>query len=1305
MSSDCILQSCPPDDQVHGGSWNPVRAGADDQAEDARAVRELYLLGMPGHTIQREYNVIPTKRNWNPVRAGAADHAEDAQAVRERYLLEMPGYLIQRKYNVIPAWRDEQPAGMCDCMHPRKKGEEEQTDLTSLMQTLGNHDNSEDQVGLDPQVVGMNPNHDQVGEGNAVFRQVYLQWLRDRFAHEGRADLCEPLSREELELVREIEQACFQDFQQVLQECPSLELSSVEEGGRDTRRQLAALRQEIAETFVNLETRNELPGLRAELHHQLATRGNYAFASYVVAQLGDMHPRLPAIGDRTTCHPEGRLWVQWVLMGLWQHHCHSMVDHSPLRAGPASERGDRSRSRRARGSTEVDDGEDDGSSLFSLRFLLVAQTVRQGTSFDEPFYPGHGPHWYTNAIERGCELMNRGYNDGDLDRALWKAMLDYQDDRFTTEAGFYLGGIARAMDRHRQGRGGHPWAPPRPFAPPAVVEMDSWVRDTIAAVRRHWFWMICPTAVRNRNLEASMEEDEYPDPLCCATLYEEEDSEAERSRLSRSRTPQRGDMRKRLGLRKSRSDAQGSGATLEEGEVVTLMDTDEITKYQKCPPKIEGANEGNIDHCIFEATSMPYHYDHKATDYGQSLYSQGIGQRRRGLSEAEGVDAWRFLLGLDVENFEQDIPVVGDGRPLLPVHCSNMIEETVGHYDDNDRAIMTVAFLRFLRMLMAEVSMAFERGVRIAEARVSEEVLVDVPVDPAGEPDTSSYMQRSVTSMLRQQPAPTSSGTWHQALQGLQVALDRMDVTTRRANVEGLRSRLDRDAGVPQAQRDQLVAVLIAMSDGEDGPGGVGDVCWQVKWWSFLFPGPDMSNRPASSTDAVHFDAAGHAPTLDELLEDEQEMRAGQAERRDRELREQVEHETREAEYLEYQEGLLDAPTKVTENTNNRRLTAAEFKAWEDWQWYDIMTENAPKRMRKTLAVTVSGRLSPQGGWLSRSMRLPLPRDGETSRVVVDLAVVNEECPDDVETVVLEPGVGSPLAAGNPVDPHKSTMDNADTLPYDATAMTQVSAADSQEQLQGLEFTDYEKLYAGWKAGRLTDDHVKDVGGEALLDLMQAQRALDFEDTQMDFMPNEVAAVAPKADGPFGDLGDSISQGQRQGFAVNPDSLTQAGCNPLCNIADFLKEAGVSPETASVANHETRMAVGWDNWGEAMLSFLEQRFNKEIIHLADTSRVSGGAIYGEATEAIRATVHENWPFSQQDFMDRGYGFEDYVRIAQGQDPGAVWLNDEPDVERISAEIRVLVTDRWCAVAVCLARVSVVHLPAFAVEKELRAAWA
>ena len=196
-------------------------------------------------------------------------------------------------------------------------------------------------------------------------------------------------------------------------------------------------------------------------------------------------------------------------------------------------------------------------------------------------------------------------------------------------------------------------------------------------------------------------------------------------------------------------------------------------------------------------------------------------------------------------------------------------------------------------------------------------------------------------------------------------------------------------------------------------------------------------------------------------------------------------------------------------------------------------------------------------------------------------------------------------------------------------------------------------------------------------------------------------------DVPFGDLqSGSIRQGQRLGFAVNPDSLTQVDVmlEPISsnvtlksdgmevvNLADFLKENGVHPENAAVDSHEIRMAVG-----RAMLSFLEQRFGREVIHLVDTSRVSGGAIYGEATVrdtgseklrnahhvihvdkewtgisrltgengtkgGVRATVHAQWPLAEKDFTDRGYGFEDYVRMVYAQDPGMLnlWVSLTP----------------------------------------------
>ena len=147
--------------------------------------------------------------------------------------------------------------------------------------------------------------------------------------------------------------------------------------------------------------------------------------------------------------------------------------------------------------------------------------------------------------------------------------------------------------------------------------------------------------------------------------------------------------------------------------------------------------------------------------------------------------------------FEQDVPVVQNGQPLLPDHTTNMIEETISTYDDNDRAIMTTAFLRLLRMLMAEVSMAFERGVRIAEARVSDEVLADVRVDAEPGGDSTSMMQRSLTAMMRQPTTSTCSSLRSEALQGQQIALHGMKPADRKANVDGLFARMEGANNIP----------------------------------------------------------------------------------------------------------------------------------------------------------------------------------------------------------------------------------------------------------------------------------------------------------------------------------------------------------------------------------------------------------------------------------------------------------------------------------------------------------------------------
>lgn len=192
---------------------------------------------------------------------------------------------------------------------------------------------------------------------------------------------------------------------------------------------------------------------------------------------------------------------------------------------------------------------------------------------------------------------------------------------------------------------------------------------------------------------------------------------------------------------------------------------------------------------------------------------------------------------------------------------------------------------------------------------------------------------------------------------------------------------------------------------------------------------------------------------------------------------------------------------------------------------------------------------------------------------------------------------------------------------------------------------------------------------------------------------------------PFGDLDDSIDIGKRQGFAVKEEhlepqeiSLTEIPIHAslvsdgveLANLTAILADEGVNESNSNVSLHETRMAIG-----RAMIAYLEGRFGKKVIHLGDTSRVSGGAIYGEATvrdtsssslrnahhvfhmdkywrslslllngsteEAIGATASAQWPFIEGDFANRGLSREDYVRTAGAQSPGMLnfWVSLTP----------------------------------------------
>lgn len=211
---------------------------------------------------------------------------------------------------------------------------------------------------------------------------------------------------------------------------------------------------------------------------------------------------------------------------------------------------------------------------------------------------------------------------------------------------------------------------------------------------------------------------------------------------------------------------------------------------------------------------------------------------------------------------------------------------------------------------------------------------------------------------------------------------------------------------------------------------------------------------------------------------------------------------------------------------------------------------------------------------------------------------------------------------------------------------------------------------------------------------------------------------------PFGNIHDTIEKTQRQGFQLGPKylkdvrlklseieadaSLEHDGVEVL-DLKEALSEMGVEASTCRVASHSTRMAIG-----QAVINVLEQRFDRQVIHLADTSRVSGGAIYGEATcrntsspvmrnahhvfhidkfwagiskllnsngmsEGVKATSQAHWPLINDDFARLGYQLEDYKRLAESQNPGMLnlWVS-LTDGEIEQQPIAVLMKNRSVA---------------------------
>ena len=146
------------------------------------------------------------------------------------------------------------------------------------------------------------------------------------------------------------------------------------------------------------------------------------------------------------------------------------------------------------------------------------------------------------------------------------------------------------------------------------------------------------------------------------------------------------------------------------------------------------------------------------------------------------------------------------------------------------------------------------------------------------------------------------------------------------------------------------------------------------------------------------------------------------------------------------------------------------------------MNEPLPKRTRTLLTVTISEQVDTHSGWLSRTLRLPMPQPGRFAKLRMDLEVDTEECPDDVETLVLNPVPTASVSSGvNKTEEAPANTsaaahpDQCSTVPYSMTE------AEMEGILRNLDFHDHEKLYQAGKPGRLLDQDAIAAGGPGLV--------------------------------------------------------------------------------------------------------------------------------------------------------------------------------------------------------------------------------
>ncbi|CAE7662879.1 unnamed protein product [Symbiodinium sp. CCMP2456] len=400
----------------------------------------------------------------------------------------------------------------------------------------------------------------------------------------------------------------------------------------------------------------------------------------------------------------------------------------------------------------------------------------------------------------------------------------------------------------------------------------------------------------------------------------------------------------------------------------------------------------------------------------------------------EGVDLWRYLLGMD-RTLLGDLSTTAQGAPLLPDDRRSYMIDVFRGYTLEQQQLMTVAFITVIRSLMSEIGELSHLASMVEVELDGDDDVENGPNDVRrnadgedgadAEGDGHSLVQlgmweQDVTFLMQKQ------GTMQDLPVRIQAALHRAPGIAR-VQAEALRRRLRLHRGPVWAQDDlfdaveALLVVVIQAGENEAACGVSAQrpavEAWAQTWWDQLLRSRERDPQLGSSSNGpsvVEMVDSGTTDPSEESAVDR--LLQSEAEERDADQRDGQAMADMQARHEEELAAAVAEDRRAWEAYESKRA-----RDWDDWAMHDEMNrvpdsgQAGPLRRRLYMVVETSQLRDQQG--VSRSWRFPLSEPGaEPVRVTLQVEQVLERDPEHVETIMVpSPGTSRVVATGSGV--------------------------------------------------------------------------------------------------------------------------------------------------------------------------------------------------------------------------------------------------------------------------------------------------